>query len=168
MAIAGVESPSGSAMIENVTVSSCHRKRGAGRIPMEMREFPSFSSAPNSVRFVVLAHDEPNGGRHFDLMIAQGPALATWRCPVEPEKASVGPLTLKKLPDHRLHYLTYEGPISGNRGMVRRRDEGTCAILRREEAEWLVEFSGRVLNGRFQLRSTSDADQSWLLLSLEK
>ena len=71
-----------------------------------------------SLRYVVLRHeqiDEP----HFDLMFETSPGslLATWR-------SDEWPLTsrshLEPLGDHRRAYLDYEGPVSGNRGGVRR------------------------------------------------
>lgn len=133
-----------------------------------MSEISHLNEKQDSVQFVVLAHDEPGGGRHFDLMIEQGESLATWRCPVEPEHAAAIPLTLQRIADHRLHYLTYEGPISGNRGSVSRHDEGRCTVLRRDDVEWLVDWSGRRLKGRFSLRATGPSAQSWSFESLEK
>lgn len=133
-----------------------------------MAETPRFNGLPETVRFVVLAHDEPAGGLHFDLMIEQGGVLATWRCPIEPEGAAAGPLAIERLADHRLHYLTYEGPISGNRGTVRRHDEGTCTVLKHDDSDWLVEWVGRNLIGRFRLRRTRNSAQSWSLAPLEK
>lgn len=133
-----------------------------------MSDFSRDGDLPATVRFVVLAHDEPDGGRHFDLMIEQGGALATWRCPVEPGRARFSPLAIQRLPDHRLHYLTYEGPISGNRGSVSRHDEGTCIVLQQDEGNWVVDWRGRLLTGRFALRRTGGGDQSWSFEPLEK
>ncbi len=47
--------------------------------------------------------------------------------------------------DHRLHYLTYEGPVSGNRGNVTQWDVGTFWGLIDEDT-----FSVRLAGGRFQ------------------
>ncbi len=77
-------------------------------------------------RFVVLEHElPPESGRpsHWDLMLEQPPEwggmLLTFEVPNPP--AVWGPPTVVlKLPDHRSLYLDYEGPISRNRGSVRR------------------------------------------------
>jgi len=127
------------------------------------------SPLPDSpVRFVVLAHDVPGVGRHFDLMIQDGQALATWKCPCAPEFAEAAPLVAQRLADHRVHYLTYEGPISGNRGSVRRHDEGTCTCVARSRSRWTVEFAGKHLVGRFDLVLVDAADQSWSLSARPK
>lgn len=80
-----------------------------------------------ALQYVVLRHEgvvEP----HFDLMFetAPGSRLATWRSPAW----SLGPETpVTPLPDHRADYLTYEGPVSGNRGRVRRVAAGGHTVL---------------------------------------
>ena len=84
-------------------------------------------SAP--LRYVVLSHegwDEP----HFDLMFEREPngPLVTWRSPVWP---LVDGTTLVQLGEHRRDYLDYEGPVSGNRGQVRRIAAGSFQWLRR-------------------------------------
>lgn len=75
------------------------------------------------LRYAVLHHEgvaEP----HFDLMLesAVGGPLATWRLPEWPVTR---PTQIEKLPDHRALYLEYEGPLSGDRGQVRRVEAGT-------------------------------------------
>jgi hypothetical protein len=79
------------------------------------------------LRYAVLHHTgiaEP----HYDLLIELTPnqPLATWRCetwPLGPEPASS-----QRLPDHRREYLSYEGPVSANRGRVARVAGGTCNL----------------------------------------
>ena len=93
------------------------RRTGRGG-NLEQRENPVQSSLPHTLRYVVLRHEdipEP----HFDLMFETTPGsdLATWRSDRWPIDA---PTPLVKLADHRPAYLEYEGPISGNRGSVRR------------------------------------------------
>ena len=53
--------------------------------------------------------------------------LRTWAIELPPDLATAQ-LALA-LPDHRREYLTYEGPVSGNRGSVARWDEGTYEVL---------------------------------------
>jgi hypothetical protein len=71
-------------------------------------------------RFVILEHDHPQ--LHWDLMLEDGAALRTWRL-LAPLQQGETFTALRSL-DHRLLYLDYEGPISGGRGQVSRRDRG--------------------------------------------
>jgi hypothetical protein len=99
-------------------------------------------------RFVVLDHDHPLP--HFDLMLEVGPVLWTWRLERPPE---AGPeQSAERIPDHRPHYLDYEGPVSGNRGRVLRRDEGTFVWLVQEEDRLELRLEGRGGNGTLILR----------------
>ena len=90
-------------------------------------------------RFVILRHDSPQGV-HFDLMLEAGEVLKTWSLPQPPEPGVE--MACNSLPDHRLLYLDYEGPISGDRGSVSRWDRGTYCIERQDEREWIVELAG--------------------------
>jgi hypothetical protein len=67
-------------------------------------------------RFVILQHDHPF--LHWDFLLECGTTAATWRLLQTP--ATGIPLAAERLADHRLHYLSYEGPVTGNRGSVRR------------------------------------------------
>lgn len=80
---------------------------------------------------VILHHVTPQGS-HYDWLMAYPfdfatPAAGLWTARVDqpPELWQVGRrLPLVLLPDHRLRYLHYQGPISGNRGQVRRIAQG--------------------------------------------
>lgn len=86
-----------------------------------------------STRFVLLRHEVPDDfGRpsHWDLLLERETGCWTWaieqlpgRLTGEEEPATV---EATRLPDHRKHYLEYEGPVSDDRGMVRRELEGQC------------------------------------------
>jgi hypothetical protein len=88
--------------------------------------------APQTVRFVVLRH-EGIPDPHFDLLfdLTSGNDLATWRSPNWPISQ---PMTLVRLKDHRRIYLEYEGPISKNRGFVKRIASGTCQFIQTADA----------------------------------
>lgn len=80
---------------------------------------------PMGLRTVILRHDLPDGSGHFDWMFAldDPPAsrLATWRCAVRPDESEVGAVVpMEALAPHRTAYLTFEGPLDGGRGSVRR------------------------------------------------
>lgn len=131
---------------------------------MTEKPLPSISdraAAPR--RFVVLLHDLPGGGRHFDLMLDQGDVLATWQCPQPPEVATTAPMSVQRIADHRRVYLDYEGPISGNRGTVMRHDTGEFLIERWSDTEIVVNLAGRRLVGLARLTRQSEAAQSWML-----
>lgn len=113
-------------------------------------------------RFVVLRHEQ-NGRHHFDLMIDAGPTLATWKMSEAPETTQDAPQECRRLPDHRLRYLDYEGPISKNRGEVTRHDKGHCIVHTCSAACWNVTFSGCKLRGRARLERTAQSDNDWTL-----
>jgi hypothetical protein len=73
-------------------------------------------------------------------MLEWGESLRTWALAAEP--ANRAQLIGKKLPDHRLAYLDYEGPVSDNRGCVTRVDRGTYEVVRENEQELTVRLSG--------------------------
>jgi hypothetical protein len=74
-----------------------------------------------AMRYVILQHDWL--GIHYDLMFEVGSALRTWRLDQPPQRGQ--PLNAVRSFDHRLLYLDYEGPVSGDRGHVKRWDAGT-------------------------------------------
>ena len=55
------------------------------------------------------------------------------------------------LPDHRLFYLDYEGPVSGNRGTVSRWDQGYYQVLAEDPRGLRLLFGGRRLHGEADL-----------------
>jgi len=77
-------------------------------------------------RFVVLRHEFPADHRrasHWDLMFETDGVLRTWAIRLSPDESE--PQPADALSDHRLEYLSYEGPVSGDRGSVTRWDSGT-------------------------------------------
>ncbi|WP_146678798.1 hypothetical protein [Pirellula sp. SH-Sr6A] len=94
-------------------------------------------------QFVILRHEYPAGNErqdHWDLLLeppksaGEAPLLLCFAIP-SPIKDWAGAV-VQKLPDHRRLYLHYEGPISGDRGLVRRIATG--------EIEWIEHSSDRV------------------------
>lgn len=69
--------------------------------------------------FVVQEHKTSFHSVHWDLMVRCGEILLTWQFMVPPEKWSDSEIECKKIHDHRLKYLNYEGPISDDRGYVK-------------------------------------------------
>ncbi len=110
-------------------------------------------------RFVILEHDHPQ--LHWDLLLESGTILRAWRLSAPPGVEQT--LTATASFDHRLLYLDYEGPISGDRGrvvcwehgpfvwevqavdriVVRLQGARQCGVLRLERVEadsWRGEF----------------------------
>jgi len=92
------------------------------------------------LRYVVLRH-EGVIPPHYDLMFetAAGSKLATWRSEIWPINR---PVSLERLGDHRRDYLEYEGPLSGDRGFVRRVTSGTCC-LQMSKTKWRIQLDDR-------------------------
>jgi hypothetical protein len=109
-------------------------------------------------RFAVLRHDSPRG-LHFDFLLEMGDALKTWALPQLPEPGAE--MTGEVLPDHRLVYLDYQGPVSGGRGSVTRLDRGDYRIRRRSDSELVLELAGEELRGRVVLSRSSEEPQRW-------
>lgn len=109
-------------------------------------------------RFVVLEHDHPEG-THWDFMLEMGLTLATWLLPRPPD--SIKSMRAQVLPDHRLKYLDYEGPISGNRGSVTRWDAGTYQVQSKNDTEIVVGIVGKRLTGQVSLRRSPEAEEVW-------
>ncbi len=113
-------------------------------------------------RFVVLTHTMPVEDprpTHWDLMLEQSGVLRTWALDAEPNVQT--PIAARQLADHRLHYLDYEGPISGGRGMVSRWDAGPYDQLTENDRELVVRLKGSRLIGRATLRRDAHDPQRW-------
>ena len=94
-------------------------------------------------RFVVLEHDHPV--THWDFMLEVGAVLRTWRLEAPPEPGC--PVEAVALFDHRAVYLDYEGPVSRNRGTVRRWDWGTFTWVEDTAVRVAVMLDGMHLHG---------------------
>lgn len=86
------------------------------------------------MRYVILHHTGWIED-HFDLMLETDDTspLLTWRLDRWP-----GPTTITLLPPHRRAYLEYEGPVSNNRGEVRRVEAGSYATVQRSDSRWRI------------------------------
>jgi hypothetical protein len=110
-------------------------------------------------RFVVLEHDHPV--LHWDLMLEADGVLQTWRL-AKPPLPSAAAIEAARLPDHRMMYLDYEGPVSGNRGMVNRWDVGTFELdVTSTPTTKILNMDGDRVLGRIRLELI--ATTNWLL-----
>jgi hypothetical protein len=109
-------------------------------------------------RFVVLEHDSPDG-RHWDFMLEAAAALATWALRVPPD--SPGSIVADRLADHRLAYLDYEGPVSGERGSVTRWDRGDYVEVLQTDRRRVVLLAGEKLKGTAALTQSPEDANRW-------
>jgi hypothetical protein len=112
------------------------------------------------LRYVVLFHRLPAGegrGDHWDLMFEWAGALRTWALASAPASGASG--TAIPLPDHRIEYLDYEGPVSGGRGEVGRWDGGEYQLVAHGEGLWRARLRGRRFAGEALLERRDD--QRW-------
>lgn len=91
-------------------------------------------------RIAILRHDAPF--LHWDLLLETGDVARAWRLLRNP--AIEEPIAAEELPDHRLLYLDYEGPVSNDRGTV-------AAIFR---GEYEPETGSRVAGDDFSMSCT--------------
>lgn len=95
-------------------------------------------------QFVILRHELPSTsarGSHWDLMLENQGVLLTWELPNLPPgplPASFEQLGIRRLPDHRIDYLEYEGPVSNGRGTVQRVDSGEYQLTSGELGELIL------------------------------
>jgi len=102
-------------------------------------------------RFAILTHNHPF--LHWDLLLEDGESCQTWRLMLKPAEGIAVPA--ERIADHRLVYLDYEGPVSGDRGTVTRFDAGTFEWLANESSHVEVELFGSRLNGRCTIEPNS-------------
>lgn len=123
-------------------------------------------------RFVILHHlmpPEHQRESHWDLMLEHDTLLLTWALSAEPLSQTI---SCERLPDHRLKYLEYEGPISGNRGYVELWDRGTFTWISGDlqafrgitPSRWAIFLSGKQLQGRAELARLSIEDWTYRLI----
>ncbi len=101
-------------------------------------------------RFVILEHHRADV--HWDVMFERGLSLCTWA--IDCTIASDETIGAKQLPDHRLAYLDYEGPISGDRGAVRRVASGTYRPIEWTDDRIVLDLDGDQLRGELMLFRT--------------
>jgi len=121
-------------------------------------------------RFVLLFHERPASAEvasHWDLMLEHEGALLTWRLQTLPDawqstmRPEVQPATIpvaaERLPNHRIEYLDYEGPISGDRGHVSRWDCGDYSVLNQSTETLQVRLAGQRARGAVTLPNAPNA-----------
>lgn len=95
-------------------------------------------------RWAMLHHTMPASSSrkdHFDLLIEVENTLLTWAC--DDNIFVQGNASAQQLAEHRKAYLTYEGPISNDRGEVQRLASGNYHNAEcREENAFSIHVAG--------------------------
>jgi hypothetical protein len=118
-------------------------------------------------RFVIQQH-RTRDAVHYDLMLDRGDGgrLATWSLAAMPPAAGAS-CPAKRLADHRRVYLTYEGPLSGDRGEVHIAAAGTWALEADAPDRLVLRLESAACRGRFELRrDPAGGPEAWRLTAL--
>jgi hypothetical protein len=113
--------------------------------------------------FVILEHNYR--GVHWDFMLQCGTVLRTWALAAEPEPGCR--VKARALPDHRLAYLDYEGPVSGGRGDVTCWDRGSYEMLQCGDELVVVQLRGAHCRGKATLSREKDSEVWHFVLDAE-
>ena len=111
-------------------------------------------------RFVILHHHQIENP-HWDLMLERDESLATWQVAANPATWSANPITCRRIFDHRKKYLNYQGPLSDDRGQVKRHETGNFHPIEISERHWSIELQSQKLTGTLSL--TQITDDQWYL-----
>lgn len=119
---------------------------------------------------VQLRHRLPDGSEHVDWLIAQDPRgalpLLSFRVARRIDDLREGEAVgAERLAEHRPMYLSYEGPISGDRGEVERLCGGTVVLQRRRPGSWELQIQWRP-GASQRLRLDEDRDGRWSIRAM--
>ena len=102
-------------------------------------------------RFVLLRHSTAKDQYHWDFLFEESGGCKTFSASQKPvdevQRSGTLQSVVTPLSDHRLVYLDYEGPVSNNRGFVKRLDFGTYQTI-----AGTIHFQGRFYAGTIDLR----------------
>ena len=123
---------------------------------------------------VLLLHEQEDGTQHVDWMLAQDPRgrdpLITFRLPCRLDTLAPGnAVEAVRIADHRPAYLEYEGPVSGDRGTVRRVAAGRVLRFSRQGGRWHLDVRWETSTGNSptqQLRVAAIAGDVWTVEAL--
>ena len=88
--------------------------------------------------------------------------LRCWALPFPVDSKQT--MIVEALPDHRLEYLDYQGPVSKNRGNVFRWDHGWYTSESQTKSKLIVRLSGEKILGYVTLTRIADKSQRWRFL----
>lgn len=112
------------------------------------------------MKYVIHHHTgHPTEKAHFDFMIEENETLLTWRLSENAMKNFLAGIKVfaQRIADHRKKYLTYEGPITCDRGMVKIVDKGECTALHIDENVQQYAIKGLILHGSLSIQKKKGA-----------
>ncbi len=123
-------------------------------------------------RTVQLLHELPDGTSHVDWMIARDRAgrepLISFRLQRRIDELKPGQrMVAERITDHRPAYLDYEGPVSDERGSVRRLAWGTVVSEHCQQSAWNLEIhwqdrgNGMSIRQRLRLEPLEGGRTAW-------
>ena len=119
-------------------------------------------------RFVLLRHETPPATQppsHWDFLVERGSVLWSWRLRQLPSDSAA--VIAERIQDHRIHYLNYTGPLSGERGEVTRIDQGILHVRVWTEREIRGALHGALGRGELHLVRL-ESDNRWSLEIIPK
>ncbi len=109
-------------------------------------------------RFVLLFHqvsdsfiDRYGRGSHWDLLLEHDGLLLAWAVSENPFDNPGQQIDAAKIHHHRMEYLDYEGPVSHDRGTVKRHDQGIIQWICHKSQQVVVDVFGEINSGRITL-----------------
>lgn len=116
-------------------------------------------AGPDS-EFVIQQHSTPEG-IHWDLMLQRGDVLWTWRMTISPEHINTACLSIERIVDHPLRFLSYEGPVQNKTGQVKIADKGSYRLISEKTDSLCIDVQGKILQRTFTL--TRQTEKFWIL-----
>lgn len=109
------------------------------------------------MKFVIHHHTINNNQKeknHYDLMIEVDDSLLTWRIAEDDLLRLVNEETINAeiIQTHRKEYLSYQGPISCNRGMVHSYDSGKYDRETWSDEKKIISVNGNKFKGRLTIK----------------
>ena len=119
----------------------------------------------NCCRFSIAKHEMPaNSSRHshFDLFLESEGTLMTWE--LTSLLTSQNNQVVRRLANHRLVYLDFQGPLSDDRGTVKLVDTGSLEWVTLESERLIGRINGQTTDGKLTLTSEgSSINDVWNL-----
>ena len=97
---------------------------------------------------------------HYDLMLEDNNTLLTWQIDIDDilNILDGSPAMIKRINDHRSEYLTYEGPISCDRGMVQIYDTGDFTMVESTKDIIVMSMSGQKFLGLLTIENPNQSE----------
>lgn len=127
---------------------------------------------PLIVPTALLRHTRDGDDVHFDWLIAQDAdacePLITLQVPRAVHEMAAGEqVAARRIADHRTAYLTYEGPVSGDRGHVTRVARGEATLDAPTTQATTISVRWGTTAARYVVARSNDDSADWRITCLE-